>query len=171
MKPGVDIPLTVVSMGMLADIVAPLLLVEDVDLIVAIDLVDAGYLQPWYLPCGQPKGFAEVRRFIMHILTSGSDLALQCANCLLKKTSLDWPNCIRSIRARCAIVEDHFDDRLGRWTLDFQYGKKVRRLVFYQRDYVTQEWPPEAHHISHLLTVGSPFPANAKAQVLMPRLK
>jgi hypothetical protein len=171
-KPGVDFPVTVLALGMLADIAAPLLLVPDVDLIVAIDLVDPAYHAPWYLPCGKLKAFPEIQRFIRHILTTGSDLELQCQDCLLKKTALEWPNAIRGIRARCTIVGDTYDERLGRWTLDFQYGAKVRRLLFYHgRDYVAQEWPPEARLIAHVLTVGSPFPAHAKAQQLLPRLQ
>jgi hypothetical protein len=52
-RPGVDFPLTVLALGMLADICAPLLLCPEVDLIMVIDLVDENYLKPFYLPCGQ----------------------------------------------------------------------------------------------------------------------
>jgi hypothetical protein len=41
------------------------------------------------------------------------------------------------------IVAEELDQSGKRWMLDFQMGAKVRRLVYYyERDYVTQPWPP-----------------------------
>lgn len=84
MKPGVDFPLTVVALGMLADITAPLLLVPECDLIVVVDLVDELFLRSFYLPCNKPKKFPEIREFIKHILTNGSDLKLICNDCMVR---------------------------------------------------------------------------------------
>jgi hypothetical protein len=53
--PGVDRPLTVLALGMLADIVAPLLCVPDVDLLYVIDKIDPQYYALWYEPCKTPK--------------------------------------------------------------------------------------------------------------------
>ncbi len=50
-----DRPLTVLALGMLADIVAPLLCVPDVDLLYVIDKIDPQYYALWYEPCKTPK--------------------------------------------------------------------------------------------------------------------
>jgi hypothetical protein len=128
-RPGVDRPLTVLALGMLSDIVAPLLCVPDLDLLFVIDLIDDKYLAPWYLPCGTPKGFPEIQRFIRHIIEEGSDLRLQCEPCLLLKTSKDWVNPIRSLPRKGKIVRDELNEQLKRWLLDFQYGARVVRLL------------------------------------------
>ena len=164
MRPGVDFPLTVLSVGMLADICAPLLLVDNLDLLIAIDLVDAAYLQPWYEPCGVPKTKEYIQRFIRHILLHGSDVDLQCRACLLKKTSVDWPNVIRSLPAKCTIVKE--EENGDTWMLDFSYRGKIRRLIYYfNRDYVTEPWPKEASRLSALVTVGSPFPVASDSRL------
>lgn len=170
--PGIDRPLTVLALGMLADIVAPLLCVPEVDLIFVIDRVDASFLQPWYTPCGVEKTFQYVQGFIRHIIEEGSDLKLQCEPCLLKKTSKEWPNVIKSLPRKGKIVNDELHAEQKRWVLDFQYGARVVRLVYYfERDYVRDPWPPEVRHVDWLLTIGSPFPVHTHRGALEPLLR
>ena len=164
-------PLTVLALGMLCDISAPLLLVEDCDLIIAIDNIDPNYHLGYYKPCGKPKDFSEVRRIIKHILEEGSDLELLCDNCLMRLTSTKYPMVVRSLRGKCKIVEETLDQKDKRWVVDFIYGIKVRRLVYYyERDYVKEDWPSDCCRVEYLLTIGSPFPAYSKRDELTFRL-
>jgi hypothetical protein len=135
----------VLYLGMADDIMAPLLLVPDVDTLFVIDIFDAAFSRDETLQ-GQ-------RADIKQVLTQGSDDGTYARRVF---TSKELAHVVHTLPGRAEIVAESDDPATATWRLSFFYQGKQRELVvFNKRNFVRQPWPEAVCDIGVVLTMGA----------------
>lgn len=135
--------MNILYLGMANDIMSPLLLVPDFDILYVIDKFDFHF-------SSDRKTFKRQKQDIKDVLIEGSD-----------KTSF-WKifheedshiRCTHYLETPSTIIDESDDGTV--WRLKFNYNDKIRELVFYHhRDFLI-EWPIEIQNISHIMCMGA----------------
>lgn len=129
--------INVLYLGMAYDIMAPLLLVPDVDIIFAIDIYDETY------GC---LSWDEQKDEMRIILTEGSDKHSQCRH------FHDHDRINRLPGGPATIISDEDEDKC--WTLKFIYDGKLRTLIYYHHTDFCDPWPTTISDCAHIMSMG-----------------
>ena len=125
------------------DIMSPLLLVPDFDILYVIDMFDRCY-------ASDTKTFKRQKQDIKDILINGND-----DNSHSKKIHENYSH-IRMVHylETPSTIIDESDDGYT-WRLKFNYNDKVRELIFFHHRNFLIEWPSEIQNISHIMCMGA----------------
>jgi len=141
-------PVHVLYLGMAHDIMAPLLLVPDLDVLYAIDMFD---------DCFSPdRTLAGQQRTIKRVLTDGSDEHSYAReihdDAHAKRTSRHYQS-IHRLDAPATLVCESTEGKT--WRLDFMYNGKLRKLVFFNNHNFLATWPDEVQQVAHIIGIGA----------------
>lgn len=144
-------PVKVLYLGMATDIMAPLILVPDLDIIYVMNVLDTEFGGSW----------EQHKTKIITILEQGSDEGI-------KNPDRDYPpksnnpiKDIHTLEGPSKIISNTDDSKIhldAKWELEFIYNGKTRKLIYYHEfnfAYIEYEWPKEINSISHILWNGS----------------
>jgi len=154
--------------GMADDILSPLILFNEVDVIYAIDCFDMSFSpdQTWE---GQKEQILHYLRGETDVYRSedGTEVRLDEPCKILSSTDVhkcaketgSWDRCIQFYHDRS--VEHSFEKPrckcAGRWEVNFTYKEKNRKLVYFHDFWGEEPWPREIEGISIMLTWGAEF--------------
>jgi hypothetical protein len=165
-------PKIVLYCGMADDIMAPLLLVPDVDIIYAID-----YFDPAFSPDGSIQGQTEE---IKLILQRGNDKHTESRRIYegefrhdhryskmhrrLDKCNSYYKD-IHYLHGKSMFIRDAEMDigcQRRRWELIFHYNGKTRILIYYRKVNFLNVWPDEIKDLTDIMTMGATFPLQVR---------
>ena len=131
--------------GMADDIVTPMLLVPDLTNLFAICLFDEAFARGY--------SWEGQKNDIKQTLTAGSDEKSWHREIYLKyRKSVPINYLIDS----SVITKDSDNDNC--WELEFIYNKLKRKLIYFHHTNFLEPWDNSIQNISHILSVGAPFP-------------
>ena len=133
--------------GMAEDILTPLMIVPDVDLIIAISKFDSAYS-----PDGTWRGQQEE---ILKMLKCGND-AESYHTYIANKPPLGIPRNIKLPYVIDNITETDYPNE-GYWEVNFLYNNKLRILRYYHHTNYYNEWNSTIRNINHLMFMGASF--------------
>lgn len=140
-------PTSVLYLGMATDIMAPLLLVPDVDTIYVINLLDKAYGDTW----------EEQKNHITTILEQGNDKDV-APSCYLKASSKPSGEPVKKIHTLAGpstIISSINNAADKKWELVFLYDGKERKLIYYYNRNFKDEWPSDINKIDHMIWNGA----------------
>ena len=126
--------INVLYLGMGDDIMAPLLLVPDLDNLYVIDEFDPAF--------SSDKTYEGQKQDIIQILRQG-----------YKKVEQWYGETVDYLSGESEIISQEDDGTV--WRLKFNYDGKERNLTFYHHRNFLIEWPQEIRDINHIMTIGS----------------
>jgi len=131
--------------GMADDILAPLILEPNLDIIYVIDRFDSAFAKDhtWE---GQMED-------ILTVMKNGNDETSHHREIYLQ---YDSNTDICALSEACTVVSE--DDNGTCWTVEFSYLGKDRKLYYYHhRDFI-EEWPSEVQDVNAVMSMGAEFP-------------
>lgn len=135
----------VLYLGMANDIMSPLLLVPDFDIVYVICKLDRAF--------AKDKTWEGQKEDIKQILESGNNECSFSRGVYLKYDE-DTP--VYYLEGASKIIKESDDGYC--WRLDFIYDRKPRELVYYHHREFIAEWPKEIYQIDHVMSMGATFP-------------
>lgn len=134
-------PETVLYLGMADDIMQPLNMIPEVEIIYVISLFDKYY--------SSGRTWESQMSDIKNVLTTGRKKYKHYGY----MDKIGEEKCDRLSGGRCKITKETLDDRI--WSLSFDYDGISRKLIYYHnRDYMLT-WPVDIVGVKHLITSGS----------------
>jgi hypothetical protein len=135
--------------GMADDILTPLLYVPDLDHLFAICLFD-----PAFAPADNQTWVGQKNDIKKALLEGTNDNCHHSA--VYRKYIKDYRP--TNLAGKSTIILE--DESNGCWSLRFVYNGKPRTLTYYHDRDFRHPWPEDIQNISHLLSIGAPFPTN-----------
>jgi hypothetical protein len=161
-------PVNVLYLGMADDIMAPLLLVPDLDTLYVLNVLDKSYgswedhkiriraileqggdrnlVEEFYLDKNARKSMPRGRKWKnVHTLAGPSTI--------LSDEDTEVSECMRGSNSQ---NKYKYCYTMSVWRLDFMYNGKIRHLVYYYNyDFVQYVWPEEIQNIQHYIWNGA----------------
>jgi len=119
----------ILYLGMADDIWTVLHLQEDFDTIYVIDLFDDAF---------GGETVEDQRELIKRIITDGNNSVYDGDD---------------KLRYKGIIQSESFDGNT--WRLNFKFGFRNLKLIIFDQNFITEEWPKEINNLSHVLMMGS----------------
>lgn len=136
-------------LGMATDIMAPLLLLPDVDVIYVMNTLDKAFGCTW----------EEHKLRICTVLEQGSDKNIKTSYTNYPPKSQNPIKDVHTLLGPSTLVSniDNYKTNIeAKWVLEFIYNGKSRKLIYYYDfNFVYHVWPEEIRNIHHILWNGT----------------